>query len=581
MFLWDNKFPTFGIFPYLHAPLAMSSVDKELDDDTMISIKEEPLSSGEDGEDEYAIQVNESRADDDSEITIDDRTEILPYENNLMVDTMDDDVLFIAARGLGLERLFYLHLHLYSSQKLLVLVINTIQNDEHFFLRKMTESDADCSPIVLNSETSTKDRETLYHQGGVQFVTSRILMVDLLTGRIPVENVSGVLVYRAHTLMTSFQESFILRLLREKKPGIFVKAFTDCPSAIASGGIGQLQRLIDKLYVRRVRIIPRFDVEVKSCFEKDGPKLIEISVDVPFAYRKAMTPLVDIIRTCVKELKQCSHGIETSVAEESNAPWSGVTPSALEIELKQKSLTLSEKQQRLLRELDQLRAILEQLQDLDAVTAYRSFKAIRNCKDLFNTNSGWVFTRTAGKIYTALEDIVTTRNSEGQPVALHPAKWVAFSSVLEEIRDITTQRFTEGNTTPSTVLILTSSKAVCNQIAELLKFGISSMVSHLLKELADDEGKIHEVEDEKPLWEPHRIFIHGIDHRQYKKDRDGMMSELMQGQKKAARDGRKRRAKAQTVKGKNGGAQTLISDYGLVHYKKMRGWNNNEDQAVS
>ncbi|KAK0401860.1 hypothetical protein QR680_016013 [Steinernema hermaphroditum] len=537
------------------------------------SIKDEPLSSDE--EDEYAIQVDEADGEEDLE-----KTELLPYENNLMVDTMDDDVLFIAARGLGLERLFQLHLQLYSSQKLLVLVLNTNQNDEYFFLKKLKECGVDSPPKVLNSELSVQLRESLYHAGGVQFVTSRILMTDLLTGRIPVENVSGVVVYRAHTVMTSFQESFIIRLLREKKPNIFVKAFTDSASAIAARGIGQLQRLVDKLYVRRVRLLPRFDVEVKSCFEKDAPRLIEIMVDVPMSYRKAITPLVDIIRTCVKELKQCSPRIAASVAEESASPWSGITPSALEIELKKNTITLTEKQQRLLKELDELRAILGQIQDLDPITAYRSFKSIRSGKDVINANSGWVFTRTAGKIYAALEDIVKARDSKGEPAILHPAKWAALRSSLEEIRETAVRRFTEGNTTPINILILASSNTVCSQMAELLRFGIPSLVSNLHKELANEEGKDCEVLDASPIWEPHRIALFGMDTKQYKKDREGMMTELIQEQKKVARDGRKRRAKAQGVKGKSGGAQTLISEFGIVHYKKMRGWNTTEERVA-
>lgn len=35
-------------------------------------------------------------------------------------------------------------------------------------------------------------------EGGVHFITSRILMVDLLQGRVPVKNVAGIVVHRAH-----------------------------------------------------------------------------------------------------------------------------------------------------------------------------------------------------------------------------------------------------------------------------------------------------------------------------------------------------------------------------------------------
>lgn len=67
--------------------------------------------------------------------------------------------------------------------------------------------------------------------------------------------------------MSDFQVSFILRLFREKRKNGFVKAFTDDPTRIVFSGLGQLQRLINKLYVRRVVFVPRFDAGVKEAFD--------------------------------------------------------------------------------------------------------------------------------------------------------------------------------------------------------------------------------------------------------------------------------------------------------------------------
>jgi len=41
-------------------------------------------------------------------------------------------------------------------------------------------------------------RANIYLEGGVLFITTRILVVDILVERIPVHLVSGILVYRAH-----------------------------------------------------------------------------------------------------------------------------------------------------------------------------------------------------------------------------------------------------------------------------------------------------------------------------------------------------------------------------------------------
>ncbi|KAE9546195.1 hypothetical protein FO519_010593, partial [Halicephalobus sp. NKZ332] len=210
----------------------------------------------------------------------------------------------------AIERLCLHHLHMYSDPKVLVLVINANPRDEHFFLTKLRLMNPQCPPKVLTSDVSIKQREAIYLEGGVQFITSRLLMVDLLTDKVPVKNVSGIVVLRAHELLRSYQESFILRLYREKKSDGFVKAFTDNPTAITNAGIGQLQRLFDKMYVKNVRLLPRFDTSVKESFDKNPPNVVFLEVDLPSNVRRIRMALMEIIRTCVRELKSSVQNLE-------------------------------------------------------------------------------------------------------------------------------------------------------------------------------------------------------------------------------------------------------------------------------
>ena len=46
-------------------------------------------------------------------------------------------------------------------------------------------------------------RQSVYLDGGVLFVTSRILVVDLLTDRIPIHPITGILVHKAHRCVNS------------------------------------------------------------------------------------------------------------------------------------------------------------------------------------------------------------------------------------------------------------------------------------------------------------------------------------------------------------------------------------------
>lgn len=58
-------------------------------------------------------------------------------------------------------------------------------------------------------------REVMYLEGGVLFMSGPILVVDLLKKRIPLHLVTGILVYRAHNILNSYQEAFALRLYRQ------------------------------------------------------------------------------------------------------------------------------------------------------------------------------------------------------------------------------------------------------------------------------------------------------------------------------------------------------------------------------
>jgi DNA excision repair protein ERCC-4 len=53
-------------------------------------------------------------------------------------------------------------------------------------------------------------------EGGIIFSSSRILVVDMLMDRMPIDLVTGILVYKAHKVIETSQEAFILRLYRQK-----------------------------------------------------------------------------------------------------------------------------------------------------------------------------------------------------------------------------------------------------------------------------------------------------------------------------------------------------------------------------
>lgn len=62
---------------------------------------------------------------------------------------------------------------------------------QEFFTEQLRAEGVSHLPRTINSDIQSSERYQVYTQGGVLFVTSRILVVDFLTDRIPSHLISG------------------------------------------------------------------------------------------------------------------------------------------------------------------------------------------------------------------------------------------------------------------------------------------------------------------------------------------------------------------------------------------------------
>ena len=81
------------------------------------------------------------------------------------------------------------------------------------------------SPELLPTEVTNesglgKDREIMYKRGGVFLITSRILIVDLLTQVANPRDIEGILVAHAENVTEQSTDAFILRIYRTQKQWI-------------------------------------------------------------------------------------------------------------------------------------------------------------------------------------------------------------------------------------------------------------------------------------------------------------------------------------------------------------------------
>ncbi|VDO52205.1 unnamed protein product [Haemonchus placei] len=604
------------------------------------------------------VEIKQEIISDDEEVIENDpchgTVEILEYEQRLLLSTMDEDVIFIHAsyqflflfgslemtvqvpfcrdpftllalysflnfsffRGLGMERMFFNHLIMYSDQKLLTIVLNTTPQDEcavmilldpdlfqfsAYFISLLKAANAPCLPKVLNADISTKDREAVYLEGGVQFLTSRILLVDLLTNRVPIKNVAGILVYRAHQILSSFQESFILRLYRERKPGGFVKAFTDLPTSVSA--LGQLQRVIDRLYIRSVRLIPRFDADVKQTLERTPPALSELIVDLPPVLRRVHTTFVELLKVCIRELKQCSTAEKqvSSVAtlEEDTTQVAVYRPTLLERQLSQRRWVhpmnpdylleyitttkmmsifrsfLTDKQSRLLSDLTMLRELLQVAEDMDPATVLSRINAIRNDKEVRETTSlqvfersgTWMMSRVATSLIADVETLCGYGAFKSRPFVA-PPKWQVLASVIDEIKGIPVRKCEVSPDGPS-VLIFVNDDAVVRQVTDLIRNGPEFLCWMTRRSLGG--GGAGKEPPRSPLWDIDDVtpFQKGNLTAEPRKE---MISDLQKNTLVTARASRRRRKAAEDLVGSSDTSkkQTKLLQFGILQYKKRR-----------
>ncbi|KAL6475059.1 hypothetical protein MHYP_G00160990 [Metynnis hypsauchen] len=99
-----------------------------------------------------------------------------------------------------------------------------------------------------------------------------------------VHNRMLILVYRAHKIIDSCQEAFILRLYRQKNKTGFIKAFTDKVTAFSTGFF-------------------LFQASVNTVLDRHKPEVVELHVPLTSAMRAIQSSILDIMNTCLKELR--------------------------------------------------------------------------------------------------------------------------------------------------------------------------------------------------------------------------------------------------------------------------------------
>ncbi|XP_028048200.1 DNA repair endonuclease XPF isoform X1 [Monomorium pharaonis] len=405
---------------------------------------------------------------------------MLDYENQIFLEVLQEDGLVITAKGLGIETVFANVIKAYSDPGNLVIVLGTIDYDERYII-DLLKSYGTKLPRVVNAECSSNEREVMYLEGGVLFISGRILVVDLLKNRVPLHLVTGILVYRAHNILNAYQEAFALRLYRQNNKTGFIKAFTNSSLAFTIG-YTKVERVMKALFVKKLYLWPRFHTTVNNCLSKHEPEVIELHVQITPKMQSIQTTLLDIMNYTVKELKRINKYLDLEELTVENAI-AKKFHKQLHSQVDPIWHQLSTTTKQLFSDLKTLRSLIISLTYEDSVSFYNMLNSLRTMEYAMKAG-GWIMLDEFENLIKYAKSRVYTDKNELKPEP-HP-KWEALSEVLVEIQEQKHKKKDYENI--DKVLILVNDNSTCRQLRNYLTMGANEyLLYEALKKLSHNK----------------------------------------------------------------------------------------------
>ncbi|KAL2121973.1 hypothetical protein VTJ04DRAFT_2428 [Mycothermus thermophilus] len=414
----------------------------------------------------------------------------LVYQQKLFEELRNEDELVVLARGLGLLRLVTNLLHSYDAAGSNLIVVVGADDRENAWIGEALAEHAAVSmtprarglTLVNTDYTNVATREKMYAQGGIFSITSRILIVDMLTGLLNPESITGMIVLHADRVTATSLEAFILRIYRQKNKVGFLKAFSDNPDPLATG-FSPLATTMRNLFLRKVSLWPRFHVHVAQSLEgKKKAEVIELEVPMTESMRTIQNAIMECVEISIQELKKSNPGLDM---EDWNLDSALLKNFDLIIrrQLEPNWHRVSWKTKQIVSDLTVLRGMLHSVLALDAVSFLQHLDTIHAAHmpapgSTRQTQSPWLFLDAAEtifgeakrRVYTSTQKLnADTTIDSLKPVLEEQPKWAVLADVLEEIdRDLFFEPPARDDSN-GTILIMCSDTNTCRQLRDYLQ----------------------------------------------------------------------------------------------------------------
>ncbi|KAI0003913.1 DNA repair protein [Xylariaceae sp. FL0662B] len=430
----------------------------------------------------------------------------LEYQQHLFQELRAEDELVIIAKGLGLMRLVTNLLHSYDAAGNNLIIVIGAEDRENAWIGEALAEHAAISVApkargltVVNTDfTSVAAREKMYAKGGIYSITSRILVVDLLTSLLNPETITGVIVLHADKVVATSLEAFILRVYRQKNKTGFLKAVSDNPDPFTVG-FSPLSTMMRNLFLRKVSLWPRFHVTVASALEgKKKAEVIELEVPMTDAMREIQTAIMECVEVSIQELKKGNSGLEMDDWNLDSALLKNFD-IMVRRQLDPNWHRVSWKTKQIVSDLTVLRGLLHSILAFDSVSFLQHLDTIHAAHSpqpgsTKQTQSPWLFLDAAHTIFSTAKQRVYASSAKPnekstidslRPVLEEQPKWALLAEILEEIdRDLYFEPPMRDDSN-GTILIMCSDTATCRQLRDYLQ------TMHVQPKVEDDtkQGK--------------------------------------------------------------------------------------------
>eukprot|EP00210_Caulerpa_lentillifera_P001178 g1134.t1 len=339
-----------------------------------------------------------------------DGSAMLPFQQDIAHELASENCLFLLATGLGWENpLSAMLVQHVSKSRTPVLLLGFRPHQKQSLREALLRLDPKFTvPVDITTSVLSNERRKLYSNERCCFVTTRILVVDFLSSKLQTTAVAGLVIMNAQRITDDSGEAFVVRLFKKGHPIGFIRAISDQPSAFVSG-IRKAEEVMRALHVRRLSLWPRFQLQVKGSLESLPLQVVEVAQSMTLPMVSIQNSIKELISFLLKELKR-TNTFESSELTVENALFSSFDKMAKrQLDLVWHTTTWKTKQ--LVEDLQQLRELLSDLMNHDAVSFLSFLERIKSTGD----SSIWLF-------HNAAHDIFQTAKSRVYKLVLEEEK---------------------------------------------------------------------------------------------------------------------------------------------------------------